>query len=180
MANDDAATKPERCPECGTLRVEKSKFCEVCRHDYTTAPVPTLAVPATPEASLPEEDAVIHNLWALVTADASLSPSAVAEISASFNEPMRSYPIDLDELLVGRKFARPNIHPEVPVNDPAVSARHLKICRRRGGGFYLVDLDSKNGTRLNGVELMPNVETPVKPGDEIVIGQWTRIKLEAR
>lgn len=168
------------CPDCGTPRVDDAKFCEVCRYDFLaptsveTAPAP--AAPVTP--TVEPQGEIIRNLWAIVSIDPTLAIGATLEPPR--NEPARSYPVDLDEVLVGRKGARPTIHPEVPVQDPAVSARHLKICRRRNGSFYLVDLGSSNGTKLNGVDLMANVEMAIKPGDEILIGQWTKIMLESR
>lgn len=182
------AAKPERgpqlCPDCATPRIEDARFCEVCRYDFAPPALAAKASAATPPAAMPPVQAaakvaVVRNLWAIVTVD----PRPSAEYANAHTppvEPARSYPVDLDELLVGRKGARPNIHPEIPANDPAVSARHLKICRRRDGGFTLVDLGSSNGTKLNGVEIAAHVETTVKPGDEIFIGQWTRIILEAR
>ncbi|HZE19558.1 MAG TPA: FHA domain-containing protein, partial [Candidatus Angelobacter sp.] len=38
---------------------------------------------------------------------------------------------------------------KIVVNDSAVSRKHAEIVRR-GGGYWIDDLKSKNGTKLNG------------------------------
>ncbi|MCH8987824.1 MAG: FHA domain-containing protein [Chloroflexi bacterium] len=47
-----------------------------------------------------------------------------------------------------------------------VSRRHFQI-RSQDGVYYICDLDSTNGTYLNGERLQPNVERRVKDGDRI-------------
>jgi hypothetical protein len=56
---------------------------------------------------------------------------------------------------------------DVMVDDPNVSRSHAEI-RPRGGSWVVSDLNSTNGTRLNGRRLQgPEV---LKPGDEIELG----------
>jgi pSer/pThr/pTyr-binding forkhead associated (FHA) protein len=56
---------------------------------------------------------------------------------------------------------------DIMVDDPNVSRSHAEI-RPRGGSWVLADLNSTNGTRLNGRRLQgPEV---LKPGDEIEVG----------
>ncbi len=56
---------------------------------------------------------------------------------------------------------------DIMVDDPNVSRAHAEI-RPRGGSWVLTDLNSTNGTRLNGRRLQdPEV---LKPGDEIELG----------
>ena len=56
---------------------------------------------------------------------------------------------------------------DVMVDDPNVSRAHAEI-RPRGGSWVLTDLQSTNGSRLNGRRLdQPEV---LKPGDEIELG----------
>ena len=195
------------CPVCATPQTPGARFCEVCRYDFVTrktaddsaaadsphAPVATApsALAPPPAAALPEpgpaappsvaaSPLAVGNVWAIVTADRSVIDPADAGLVFPEAEPKRSYPLDLDENLVGRRSARTNVHPEIPVNDPSVSSRHLKICRRKDGALYLVDVGSSNGTKLNGAAIEAGVETPLKPDDQIVIGAWTRIVIEAR
>jgi pSer/pThr/pTyr-binding forkhead associated (FHA) protein len=71
------------------------------------------------------------------------------------------------------------IYPDIPLNfDDAVSHRHALIVRQSDGIFILRDIGSSNGTKLNGVELQPMVDTPIKDGDEFTLGHWTRIKVK--
>ncbi|MGO8871338.1 MAG: FhaA domain-containing protein [Acidimicrobiales bacterium] len=54
----------------------------------------------------------------------------------------------------------------VMVNDPNASRRHAEV-RRQGNDVILVDLDSTNGTRVNGAAVR---ERKLVDGDQIVIG----------
>jgi hypothetical protein len=56
---------------------------------------------------------------------------------------------------------------DIMVDDPNVSRTHAEI-RPRGGSWVLTDLNSTNGTRLNGRRLQ-GAEV-LKPGDEIELG----------
>lgn len=58
---------------------------------------------------------------------------------------------------------------DVPVADPNVSRRHAEV-RRLGNGFVVVDLESTNGTRVNGAGVR---ERPLADGDEITVGGTT-------
>jgi hypothetical protein len=92
----------------------------------------------------------------------------------------RVFPLDLDENLVGRRSQGKGIYPEIEINDPGVSHRHLKFIKQADGGFAVLELGSSNGTELNGTVLEPGVNTVVKTGDELTIGIWTRLKIVAR
>lgn len=92
----------------------------------------------------------------------------------------RVFPLDLDENLVGRRSQSRGIYPEIEINDPGVSHRHLKFIKQPDGSFGVLELGSSNGTELNGLVLEPGIITIVKAGDELAIGLWTRLKIEAR
>jgi len=57
----------------------------------------------------------------------------------------------------------------IVLNDPNVSRRHAEL-QRRGGEVVVVDLQSTNGTRVNGV---PIRERALADGDEITVGTTT-------
>jgi hypothetical protein len=63
---------------------------------------------------------------------------------------------------------------DVMVDDPNVSREHAEI-RPRGGSWVLTDLNSTNGSRLNGQRL--DHSEVLKPGDEIELGT-TVLKFE--
>ena len=92
----------------------------------------------------------------------------------------RIFPLDLDENLVGRRSNNKGIYPEIEVNDPGVSHRHLKFIKQTDGGYAALELGSSNGTELNGIELEPGISTLVKAGDELLLGIWSCIKIAAR
>jgi serine phosphatase RsbU (regulator of sigma subunit) len=66
---------------------------------------------------------------------------------------------------------------EVRLDDPAVSRTHALITgsRRPDGSadWTVADADSKHGTRLDGVPLVPHRRYPLRPGDLIEVGPWT-------
>jgi hypothetical protein len=92
----------------------------------------------------------------------------------------RVFPLDLDENLVGRRSQGKGVYPEIEINDPGVSRRHLKFIKQSDGSFGVLELGSANGTELNGAILEPGVSTTVKSGDELTFGIWTRLKIETR
>ena len=59
---------------------------------------------------------------------------------------------------------------EIPLKDPQASRQHALI-EQRSGGYVVSDLDSRNGTLVNGVRIVR--PTPINRGDRIRIGQTT-------
>lgn len=77
----------------------------------------------------------------------------------------RSTPVTHWENAVGR--ARSS---DLVVQDPAVSRSHGTLVRDDQGIWRFKDLESGNGTHINGRKLKPGKSAVVKPGDEILIG----------
>jgi hypothetical protein len=73
-----------------------------------------------------------------------------------------------DMLVVGRGAECNVVVPERPV-----SREHLRIWRD-GSHFYVEDLDSKNGTHLNGMKLTGT--SPLQDGDEIQVALSIKFK----
>jgi len=92
----------------------------------------------------------------------------------------RIFHLDLDENLLGRRSIAKGISPEIDVNDPGVSHRHLKFIKNINETFDVLDLGSANGTTLNGKELEAGVQTEIKIGDELFVGLWTKIRVTRR
>ena len=63
---------------------------------------------------------------------------------------------------------------EIVLDDRNVSRRHAEV-RRQANGFVVVDLDSTNGTKVNGAGAK---ERRLEDGDEITLGS-TKIRFEA-
>ncbi len=68
------------------------------------------------------------------------------------------------EYLVGRHSEN-----DIVIADKNISRNHFKI-QVKGDGYFITDLDSKNGTFVGGKDLSPGVETQVEEGVPIVIG----------
>jgi hypothetical protein len=58
---------------------------------------------------------------------------------------------------------------DLVMREPSISKLHAHF-RLRDGGFDLVDLDSANGTHVNGAKLAPHTPHPLTIGDEIAFG----------
>ncbi|HAM50438.1 MAG TPA: hypothetical protein DCP92_06975 [Nitrospiraceae bacterium] len=197
----DVSVAGETCPDCLTPRVSGSRFCEVCRYDFQTKSSGTGgATPDAPDTPLTDKPAqsfttapqsasdhttefvpppISIKLNVAVTVDPSLVTEPEVLATCPKDTPERVFPLDLDENLVGRRSDKKGIYPEIEINDPGISHRHLKFIKQQEG-FTVLDLGSANGTLLNGSPLLSGVSTPVKAGDEFVIGMWTCLKLRLR
>jgi hypothetical protein len=82
----------------------------------------------------------------------------------------RDLDLDRNVTVIGRSSGC-----DVVIDDPNVSRRHAEI-RRLGDGYSLVDLDSTNGTEVNGQRVG---ETSLMNGDVIGVGT-TRLTFERR
>jgi hypothetical protein len=193
------AASGDACPSCSTPRVAGARFCEVCRYDFETraagpadaaepappAPTPTPAastptpLAATPVAATPAPATAVEPKflrWSIeIAVDPSLYVDILPGVSPPSGEPLRTFPLDLPEMLVGRRSDGKGIHPEFMLNDPGTSRRHAKLTRRPDGSYELLDLASMNGTKLNGTKVEPGVAAVLADGDQVVVGCWTRM-----
>ncbi|MFZ6742842.1 FHA domain-containing protein [Undibacterium sp. JH2W] len=135
-------------------------------HTVTTVPTTT-----TPVFSPPQ----LFNIEIIV--DPSLAADAETAAQCPKNTAARFFPLDLAENLVGRRSDVKGVYPEIQVDDPGVSRRHLKLMRQADGCYAALDLGSTNGSIMNGTILVPGVLTMLKAGDEIVVGSWTKLRL---
>jgi hypothetical protein len=203
IAPEALAAAGEPCPVCATQRVAGARFCEVCRYDFQTetasaAPPPPKA-PSLPPADLQAQTAApetapgmppapaltslepVPQRWDIIIAvDPVLNKNPDPAQRCPENAPERTFPLDLDENLVGRRSDRKDVHPEIMIADPGISRRHLSIRRRDDGGILVIELGSTNGTSLNAAPLEPGIPTPLKDGDQLTLGCWTRMTIRAR
>jgi hypothetical protein len=179
------------CPACGTTL--DGRFCEACGHDSLAAPPPgvgsatTETVETEPE---PEpEPAPQPRAWtATVTADRAYYNSVMAVggpdadgITFPAFCPDRYFPLQGRQMTVGRRSASRGIHPDIdltgPPEDPGVSHLHAVFVTNDDGSLSIVDLDSSNGTAVNGIDnaLKPHVPHKLADGDRVHVGAWTTI-----
>ena len=83
--------------------------------------------------------------------------------------PERQLPIH-DQLFVGRECAGIGEARRLVIDDPEISRTHLEIRLDAASNQAFVIDTSTNGTLLNGIRLERAVPRPIKPGDEIRIG----------
>ena len=76
--------------------------------------------------------------------------------------------IDLRALPV--TIGKAQSYADIILSDPSISRVHARIYRGDDGGIEIRDLDSTNGTWINGVRLMPNEKKTVHRGDEVRFG----------
>lgn len=80
------------------------------------------------------------------------------------SEEGQSFDLKPDTVYVGRS---PDNH--IQMKDKFVSRKHLKIMKR-DEKYFVVDLKSKNGTFVNGEQILPGTEHEVGEGVPIVLG----------
>ena len=76
--------------------------------------------------------------------------------------------IELDKLplTIGKHLS----YSDIVVKEPTVSRLHAKIMSE-DGEMYIQDLNSRNGTFINGKRLLPNEKVVIIPDDEIAFGK---------
>lgn len=67
---------------------------------------------------------------------------------------------------IGRELSN-----DIVIVDGYTSAQHARIERHEDGRFWLVDVGSSNGTKLNGQTIRPQDAIPLDPGDVVAIGK---------
>ena len=145
------------CPDCSEPRNAGARFCEVCRFDFgASAPATWVLVVESDPALDDERDAG--------------TPATLVSRVVAFVGPA---------LLVGRRDDQRDIHPELALDDPGASRRHLKLLCSPEGEVQLQDLASTNGTQVNGVAVAPGTRRVLRDGDAVTLGRWTRIVVRA-
>ena len=81
----------------------------------------------------------------------------------------RFRPLTQNRVIVGR-----NEDCTIQLTDHSVSGRHCEL-DFDGTRWWITDLGSRNGTRVNGI---PIKHRPLKPGDEIMIGNHLKYRLD--
>jgi FHA domain len=86
------------------------------------------------------------------------------------------------EMRIGRHSASRGLDPEIdltgPPADPGVSRLHAVLVAAPDGGWAVLDPGSANGTLVNGNEVPPGEQVPLRGGDRINVGAWTVITIQ--
>ena len=158
--------------------------------DGTSAPsVPSPPPAARPVPSPPPVARSAPVAWtAVVTVDRdyydhiqAVNDSDTASISFPGDIPERRVPLSGVEVRIGRRSKSRGIEPEidlsVPSRDPGVSRLHAKLIPAPDGTWTVVDLGTENGITVNGRDVPSGDSVPLRPGDRIHLGAWTRITI---
>lgn len=100
--------------------------------------------------------------------------------------PRRVFALTESQMLVGRRSESRGIHPEIDLSgapeDPGISRAHATLERLPDGTYAVRDPGSTNGTRINDEPdpIGPGRAIPLRDGDRVYLGAWTRITVRAR
>jgi pSer/pThr/pTyr-binding forkhead associated (FHA) protein len=172
----------ERYPTCADFADALRDALGVDPYDPSrAAPTPTMPMTMLDGSSAPVA-------WtAVVTADREyynrIQPVFDADsASMSFPDdlPERRIPLLGAEVLIGRRSRSKGIEPEIDLGDPrdpGVSRQHAKLVPSPDGTWTVVDLSTDNGITVNGRDVPSGDSVPLRPGDRIHLGAWTRITI---
>lgn len=76
-----------------------------------------------------------------------------------------------EEIILGRWPDRKGKYGIIPDLSAYVSREHVKIHRDLGGGFWIEDLESSNGTAVNDAWLQPHQKVRLRAGDRVKLGR---------
>jgi hypothetical protein len=183
----------ETCPECQSPR--DGRFCETCGHDFLATSPPAPAASPAPAPAAPSDGPApgAPGGWRIVaTADREYHQRMLAAADTGADEvpfpaycPERRFALHGSEVLIGRRSSSRGIEPGIdltgPPEDAAVSHAHALLVRTPEGTWNVVDLDSANGTYVNGSsdQIPANQPVPLTDGDRIHVGAWTTLTVLA-
>ncbi len=166
-----AAAAERICPDCGNPIPAWESECSMCkierldlRQAERDAPA---ALPASPLAE--EEIGLDPSVFSKEPLEERLEKTlALSEqvilVVRQPRGPQRSFAIDPTRVVAVGRAPRVN---SIALDDPSVSAQHFKIVPK-DEDFYVVDLDSSNGTLVNGERVRVH---KLHNGDTIMVGQ---------
>ncbi len=159
------------CPFCGATIPDGSKTCRDCGRELAQ------------QASFEKTEIVAENLSSPdKTSVFTEQPLDKTQIFSEGLEPVGAFlgwlvivkgedrwkefhiPVDMGQLLIGRGDAA-----DIRLNDDSLSRIHVSI-RKKDDTYFLTDLDTDSGTRVNG-QAVDRIE--LHDGDLIEIGQTT-------
>jgi predicted amidophosphoribosyltransferase len=151
-----AAEEPQ-CPVCGANVLPGQAFCASCGAALEP-------VEATLEPETIPEPAVAP------IAESTVGPYVEIADSGAYI-PL----VDQPELLMGRVDEISGVYPDVDMTphggeESGVSRRHARLIHE-GSAWFVIDLNSTNGTFVNGTELQPKTRAPLSDGDRLTLGE---------
>ena len=156
------------CPRCLSPNLDGAAFCEECG--------------AMLLVSAPDAAQLAQSVPAAVATQA--VPRGLAQVTGKaitfvVHDPagVTRIPFTGKELLCGRRDERIRIFPDIVLDDPAASRRHLALFAD-GGKLWAQDLESGNGTELNATQIVPGEPIELHHSDVLKIGEHVTIQVE--
>ena len=149
---------------------------------------PDSPAPQLPAGTSPPPPTAAGTWTAVVAADRAyydsvraVSDQDAASISLPAHVPERRFGLSGTEVRIGRRSVSRRIEPEIdltgPPTDPGVSRLHAVLIARPDRSWSVVDPGSPNGIMVNGKDVPPGEEVPLRDGDRIHLGAWTVITI---
>jgi pSer/pThr/pTyr-binding forkhead associated (FHA) protein len=162
------------CPQCSTQNLEGVFFCEECGvpligKDIRTSSLPMGTQRLTNATASP-------NTGVNVRLSGTTTLSKTTTIIIHFQEDNQRITLQQQaEVVIGRTDEKQKTYPDLDLTphgalEKGVSRLHAAI-RREDDKLLLVDLNSSNGTYLNGKQMIPNQPHILRDGDEIRFGK---------
>lgn len=154
------------CPNCKSQQIDGAIFCSECGTQLVQS---DSAQTQKFETDSPE-------LRSAVMYVDEVSKQGSTWITLHLLETGDILPIsERNEFTLGRLSENQPIEPDIDLTpfkafDNGVSRLHAVI-RKSDGNVVLVDLGSSNGTYVNGLRIMPNIEQPLRHGDIVALGK---------
>lgn len=166
------------CPNCSTNNLMGALFCKECGGQLLT-----YGESITQSIGTENNDYLFEQTPIPKETSPSLNGFKYA-VSLHLLDAHKYVPLSgRDEFTVGRASEEQSILPDVDISpfgayEKGVSRMHVSI-KSGKSQVTVTDLGSVNGTRLNGVKIVPNQAYPLKNGDILLLGKF-RIQVLTR
>lgn len=137
----------------------------------------------------PSSGAGVARTWfAVVTADRGYFDEVVADrdpddVPLGFPDQYAEQRVELTgtQMRIGRRSASRGLRPEIDLGespaDPGISHLHAVLIAQQDGTWSVLDTGSSNGTQVNGREIDSGEPAPLRDGDSICLGAWTKLTI---
>jgi hypothetical protein len=143
----------------------------VTEYDKSLAAPPPAAKPRAAGPKTMLDDGAAPSRGASVFGAKSIPPSPLTRIQVVYKgQTAQVYPISSDTITVGRGATN-----NIPLTDPKASQRHAQVTWD-GTEYYVMDLNSTNGTYLGSTPLVAGFSEVWRPNQNLRIGDtWLRL-----
>jgi FHA domain/Double zinc ribbon len=156
------------CPKCFSEIPDDSSFCDQCGLKLLVCP--SCGKPGTGKYCETDNTRMIEKSAASIEKKffkTERKPEAVHKVYLTLNNKNLNIKIKIESgSVIGRK-------PEISIKElgglKQISSRHASIEFRNGVGWFVTDLNSTNGTKVNGTSLAAMKPAHIKPGDTLTL-----------